>query len=96
MDAQSGQVQVKWSSAGVGNSPVFCWHMRSMTPFEKRPCKSSTSESMAPAQSAQMEFHRALGTADTFITTSYISEPLTCALISLGMICRSTTEPLRT
>src|SRR5206468_11501975 len=47
IDAQSGQLQVKRMSFGDGNTPVFSSQRRVMTPLEKRPCRSSTSESMA-------------------------------------------------
>ena len=35
--------------------------MRSITPFDSRPCSSSTSESMPPAQSLQIDCQRAFG-----------------------------------
>src|ERR1019366_8567230 len=79
IDAQSGQLQVKRMSFGDGNSPVFSSQRRVMTPFEKRPCRSSTRESMAPEQSLQMALQRAGGTAPTVTFTSYIVEPLTSA-----------------
>src|SRR2546423_359155 len=34
IDAQSGQLQVKRTSFGDGNSPVFSSHSRVMTPFD--------------------------------------------------------------
>ena len=48
-----------------------------MTPLENRPCSNSTSESIAPAQSVQMDFHVAFATGATFSATLYNSEPLT-------------------
>ena len=83
-------------SAGDGKSPVFSWQMRVITPCEKRPCSSSTTESIAPAQSLQTALHRAFGTAATFTSIRYSSEPLTIAVTAPGAICRSTTDPLRT
>jgi hypothetical protein len=67
-----------------------------MTPLDNRPCSNSTSESMAPPQSLQMDFHCALATGATFSETLYNSDPLTQAWIAPGVICRSTTDPLRT
>ena len=40
-----------------GNKPFSGIHTRSITALEKRPCNSSTSESMLPAQSAHSAFH---------------------------------------
>src|ERR1700730_7601667 len=96
IDAQSGQLQVKRISFGDGNSPVFSSQRRVMTPFEKRPCRSSTSESMAPAQSSQMALQRVRGTGATVTFTSYIVDPLTSAATLPGATCKSTTDPLRT
>src|SRR5215217_7257239 len=96
MYAQSGQLHVKWMSFGVGNNPVFCSQRRVITPLEKRPCKSSTSESMAPEQSLQTALQQARDTGPTVTLTSYIVEPLTSALTLPGATCRSTTEPFRT
>src|SRR5437764_2902935 len=96
IDAQSGQLHVNWMSFGDGNSPVFSSHRRVITPFEKRPCSSSTRESMAPEQSLQMARHRAGPTGPTVTFTSYIVEPLTSAVTRPGPTCRSTTDPLRT
>src|SRR3970282_2990429 len=93
IDAQSGQLQVKMMSFGDGNNPVFSSQRRVMTPFEKRPCRSSTRESIAPEQSLQMALHRARGTGPTVTFTSYIVEPLTSAVTLPGPRCRSTTEP---
>ena len=58
ISAQSGQLHESLISLGEGNRPVFCRQIRSITPLEKRPCRSSTKESMAPAQSLQMDFQR--------------------------------------
>src|SRR5262245_56288251 len=96
IDAQSGQLHLNAISLGDGNSPVFSSQRRDMTPVEKRPCKSSTSESMAPEQSLQMAVHRGRATGATVTVTSYISDPLTSADTEPGFICRSTTDPLRT
>src|SRR5260221_14229653 len=96
IDAQSGQLHVKRISFGEGNSPVFSSQGRVMTPFEKRPCRSSTRESMAPEQSLQMALQRARDTGPTVTFTSYIVEPLTSAVTLPGPTCRSTTDPLRT
>src|SRR5258708_24460205 len=93
IDAQSGQLQVKRMSLGEGNSPVFSSQRRVMTPFEKRPCRSSTRESMAPEQSLQMALQRARDTGPTVTFTSYIVEPLTSAVTLPGATCRSPTEP---
>src|SRR6187401_2862226 len=95
IDAQSGQLHVKRMSFGDGNRPVFSSHSRVMTPFETRPCRSSTSESMAPEQSLQMALQQARGTGPTVTCTLYIAEPLTSAVTRPGPICRSTTDPLR-
>src|SRR6266850_645132 len=95
IDAQSGQLHVKRMSFGDGNSP-FSAERRAMTPFEKRPCRSSTRESMAPEQSLQMALQLARGTGPTVTFTSYIVEPLTSAVTRPGPTCRSTTDPLRT
>ena len=96
IDAQSGQLHVKRMSFGDGNSPVFSRQRRVMTPFEKRPCRSSMRESMAPEQSLQRARHRARGTGPTVTVTSYIVEPLTSAVTRPDPTCRSTTDPLRT
>jgi len=50
-----------------------------MTPLDNRPCSNSTSESMAPPQSLQMDFHCALATGATFSETLYKADPLTSA-----------------
>src|SRR5437667_866293 len=84
--AQSGQLHESLISSGDGKRPVFCLQTRSMTPLENRPCRSSMSESIAPAQSLQMDCQRALVTGATFTATLYIFEPLTSALISPGPI----------
>src|SRR2546427_11187199 len=96
IDAQSGQLHVKRMSFGDGNSPVFPSQGGVITPFEKRPCRSSTSESMAPEQSLQMALQRDRGTSPTVAFTSYILEPLTSAVTRPGPTWRSTTDPLRT
>src|SRR5216110_77264 len=96
IDAQSGQLQVNWMSFGDGNSPVFSSQRRVITPFEKRPCRSSTRESMAPEQSLQIALQRAGASGPTVTLTSYIVEPLTSAVTRPGPTCRSTTDPLRT
>src|ERR1700676_3605913 len=96
IDAQSGQLHVKRMSFGDGNNPVFSSHRRDMTPFEKRPCRSSMRESMAPEQSRHMALQRARGSDPTVTVTSYISEPQTRAVTLPGPTCRSTTDPLRT
>src|SRR4029453_9078486 len=96
IDAQSGQLQVKMMSFGDGKSPVFCSQRRAITPLEKRPCRSSTSESMAPEQSLQMALQQDRGTGPTVTFTSYIVEPLTSAVTRPGPTCRSTTHPFRT
>ena len=83
-------------SFGDGNNPVFCSQRRVITPLEKRPWRSSTSESMAPEQSLQMALQRDRGTDPTVTFTSYIVEPLTSAVTRPGPTCRSTTDPLRT
>jgi hypothetical protein len=70
MSAQSGQLQSSRISDGDGNNPWFCRQILSMTPLEKRPCKSSTRESIAPAQSPQMDFQRCLETGAIFNVTS--------------------------
>ena len=57
---------------------------------------SSTNESMAPAQSLQIDFQRSLATGDNLTVTEYNCEPLTNACTVPGAICKSTTEPLRT
>lgn len=44
---QSKQLHESSMSRGDGNNPVFCWQIRSITPFEKCPCRSATKESMA-------------------------------------------------
>src|SRR4051794_7667497 len=95
IDAESGQLQVKRTSPGDGNRPVFPSQRRVMTPFDKRPCRSSTTESMAPEQSLQMALQQARGTGPTVTCTSYIAEPLTSAVTRPGPTCRSTTDPLR-
>jgi hypothetical protein len=69
IEFQSGQLHENRISAGAGNKPVFHRQMLSMTPLEKRPCRSSTSESIAPAKSVQIEVHLAFGTVDTFTAT---------------------------
>src|SRR6266496_4803529 len=96
IDAQSGQLQVKTMSFGDGNSPAFSSQRRVITPLEKRPCRSSTSESMAPEQSLQMALQRAGATGPTVTFTSYNIEPLTSAVTRPGPTSRSTTDPLRT
>src|SRR5829696_7685866 len=73
IDAQSGQLQVKMMSFGDGNSPVFCSQRRAITPLEKRPCRSSTSESMAPVQSVQMARQSDRGTGPTVTFTSSLA-----------------------
>src|SRR5213594_1544649 len=93
IDAQSGQLHVKRTSFGDGNSPVFSSQRRVMTPFEKRPCSNSTSESMAPVQSLQIARQRVRGTGETVTFTSYIADPLTSAVTVPGATCRSTTDP---
>src|ERR1019366_6558460 len=92
MSAQSGQLHESWISAGEGNRPCFCRQIRSMTPLDNRPCSNSTSESMAPPQSLQMDFHCALATGATFSETLYKADPLTSAWILPGAICKSTTD----
>ena len=64
--------------------------------FEKRPCSSSTSESIPPAQSRQRLLQRAAGKGEILTETRYIDEPITIAVTEDFAICRSTTEPLRT
>jgi hypothetical protein len=59
IEAPSGQVQENRMSDGIGNSPLSWQQIRSITPFENRPCSSSTRESMPPAQSVQIERHSA-------------------------------------
>jgi membrane fusion protein, multidrug efflux system len=59
MSAQSGQLQDSLISVGDGNRPSPSRQTRSITPFAKRPCRSSTSESTVPAQSRQIDFQRA-------------------------------------
>src|ERR1039457_6575931 len=66
MPAESGQLHERWISAGEGNRPWLCRQIRSMTPLDNRPCSNSTSESIAPAQSSQMDFHCAFLTGATF------------------------------
>src|SRR5207245_11234990 len=90
------ELQVKRSPFGDRNRPVFSSHSRVMTPFEKRPCRSSTRESMAPEQSLQMALQRARDTGPTVTLTSYIVEPLTSAVTLPAPTCRSSTDPLRT
>src|ERR1700731_1561283 len=94
IDAQSGQLHVKRMSFGDGNSPVFSSQRRAMTPFEKRPCRSSTRESMAPEQSLPIALPRAGVTGATVTVPSYIVDPLTSAVTPPGATCRSTTDPL--
>src|SRR3990167_5172811 len=96
IDAQSGQLHVKRMSFGDGNSPVFSAQRRVMTPLEKRPCRSSTSESIAPEQSSQIAVQPPRVTAPTVTLTSYIVDPLTSAVTLPGPTCRSATDPLRT
>ena len=94
--AQSGQVHDISISLGAGNNPAFCWHTRSMTAWDKRPCKSSTSESIEPEQSVQIDVHRAAGKGSTLTVTWYIDEPITFAWTTPPLTCRSRIEPLRT
>src|ERR1700704_5256894 len=95
IDAQSGQLHVKMISFDEGNNPAFSSQRRVMTPFEKRPCRSSTRESMAPEQSRQMALQRVRDTGPTVTFTLYIVEPLTSAVTLPGPTCKSTTDPLR-
>src|SRR3954454_24203332 len=96
MSAQSGQLQDSLISSGDGNRPSPVRQTRSMTPFDKRPCRSSTNESMVPALSRQIAFQRAAGTGAMAILTLYSEDPATMAAISPFLICRSTTKPERT
>src|SRR3954471_23118099 len=66
---QSGQLQDSLISPGEGNKPSPVRQTRSMTPFDKRPCRSSTNESTVPAQSRQIAFQRAAGTGAMEILT---------------------------
>ena len=65
-----------------------------MTESERRPLSSSTSESMAPEQSVQIDFQRGRGIAAMSISMSYTREPLTSAVAAQFAICKSSTEPL--
>jgi hypothetical protein len=67
MEAQSGQEQEKVMSFGLGKRPVFWRQMRSMTPLDKRPWSSSTRDSIAPAQSWQIEPQASLATGATLM-----------------------------
>ncbi len=67
-----------------------------MTALERRPCRSSTSESIEPEQSLQIALQCAFGIGETLAVTLYSSEPMTMARISPPFTWRSTTEPLRT
>ena len=70
IDAQSGQLHVNRISLGDGNSPSSAGRDAPSRRFEKRPCSSSTSESIAPAQSPQMALHWPRGTGPTVTLTS--------------------------
>ncbi len=48
---------------------LVCLQILSMTPLENRPWRSSTSESIAPAQSVQIDFQRAFVTGVTLTVT---------------------------
>lgn len=65
IDAQSGQLQSNAISFGAGKRPVFGAQIRCITPLESRPCRSSTNESIEPAQSAPSACHCLPGTAVT-------------------------------
>src|SRR5215213_158976 len=69
ISAQSGQLQDNLISPGDGNKPSPSRQTRSMTPFDKRPCRSSTNESMVPAQSRQIAFQRTAVTGVITILT---------------------------
>jgi hypothetical protein len=69
MEAQSGQLQLNLISFGAGKRPVFGLQIRSITELESRPCRSSTSESIEPAQSVLMDRHCFPGTATTVTLT---------------------------
>src|SRR5580693_4489589 len=70
ISAQSGQLHESLISCGDGNRPVFRRQIRSMTTLDRRPCRSSINESIAPAQSLQMDRQRAFVTGATFTVTS--------------------------
>ena len=69
MSAQSGQLHESSISAGDGNRPALCRQMRSITPWDNLPCSSSTSESIAPPQSLQMDFQCVFLTGPIFNVT---------------------------